>query len=340
MADPRFFGVDGPFSLKELAEISLADIDASANPDRVFTDVASLDMAGPDDISFLDNRNYLDNFSKSRAGACIVRPELASMAPEGMNLLLTNEPYRGYARIAQAFYPQSPPGPGISENASVDKTAILADDCKIDAGAAIGPRAEIGRRCHIGSNAVIGDGVVIGDDCRIGPCVSIAYCNIGKRVIIHDGVRVGADGFGFALGPEGHLKVPQLGRVIIHDDVEIGANTTIDRGSGPDTVIGAGCKIDNLVQIAHNVRIGRNCVIVSHVGISGSTTIGDFVVIGGQVGVAGHLNIGNGVRVAAQSGIMRDVEAGSNIGGSPAVPVREWLKGIALLERMVKKKGR
>ncbi len=340
MTDPRFFDVSGPFSLKQLADISLAGIDASANPDSVFTNVAPLNVAGAGDVSFLDNRHYLDDFSKSGAGACIVRPELACKAPDGMNLLLTDEPYRGYAMIAQAFYPRSSAKDGISENASVDKTAIIADDCKVDAGAVIGPMVKIGQGCHIGANSVLGKGVIIGDDCYIGACVSIAYCNIGKRVTIHDGVRVGADGFGFALGPKGHLKVPQLGRVMIDDDVEIGANTTIDRGSGPDTVIGSGCKIDNLVQIAHNVRIGCNCVIVSHVGISGSTTIGDFVMIGGQVGIAGHLHIGDGVRIAAQSGIMRDIEPGASVGGSPATPIREWLKGVALLERMVKKKGR
>jgi UDP-3-O-[3-hydroxymyristoyl] glucosamine N-acyltransferase len=156
-------------------------------------------------------------------------------------------------------------------------------------------------------------------------------------VIVHPGVRIGQDGFGFAMGPKGHMKVPQIGRVIIQNDVEIGANTTIDRGANRDTVIGEGTKIDNLVQIAHNVTIGRHCVIVSQVGISGSTSLGDFVVVAGQAGLTGHLKIGMGAQIGAQSGVMSDVPAGQKWGGSPAVPLREWLKSIVLLQRLAKK---
>jgi len=165
------------------------------------------------------------------------------------------------------------------------------------------------------------------------------HATVGDNTIIHTGARIGQDGFGFAMGPAGHVKVPQLGRVIVGADVEIGANTTIDRGTGPDTVIGDGCKIDNLVQIAHNVQIGQNCVIVSQTGISGSTELGDFVVLAGQVGLAGHLKIGSGARIAAQSGVMRNVDPGQELGGSPAKPVRAWLKEVATLERLARKKG-
>ena len=156
-------------------------------------------------------------------------------------------------------------------------------------------------------------------------------------MLIHAGVRIGQDGFGFATGAEGHVKVPQLGRVIIGDDVEIGANTTIDRGAGPDTVIGAGTQIDNLVQIGHNVVLGRGCVVVAQVGISGSTKVGDYVVIGGQVGLAGHLSIGNKVRIAAQSGVMRDVAEGETVGGSPATTMRDWLRRVAIVDRLARK---
>ena len=164
-----------------------------------------------------------------------------------------------------------------------------------------------------------------------------SYAIVGARTIVHGGARIGQDGFGFALGADGHLKVPQLGRVLIGDDVEIGANTTIDRGAGPDTVVGDGTKIDNLVQIAHNVRIGRGCVIVAQVGISGSTRIGDFVMLGGQAGLTGHLVVGDGAKVAAQAGVMRDIEPGTTVGGSPAMPQRQWLKSVAMIERMTRK---
>ena len=171
----------------------------------------------------------------------------------------------------------------------------------------------------------------------VGPNVTLQTCLIGSRTVIHAGVRIGEDGFGFSLGKNGHLKIPQLGRVIIEDDVEIGANTTIDRGAGPDTVIGSGTKIDNLVQIAHNVKIGRNCIIASQVGISGSTEIGDFVMFGGQAGLIGHLKIGDGAQIAAQSGVLRNIKSGEKVGGTPAVPMRHWLKGAVLMEKIIKK---
>jgi len=337
MADPRFFAVAGPFSLKRLIEISGAEMAPGADGERLMHDVAPLGAAGPRQVSFLDNKQYVEAFAASRAGACFVHPRFADRAPESMVALTTAEPYRAYALVAQAFYPGAPARAGVAPSASVDATARIGDGSEIEAGAVVGPGAEIGRRCRIGCNAVVGAGVVVGDDCLIGPCASLTYCLVGSRVIVHAGVRIGQDGFGFALGPGGHVKVPQLGRVIVEDDVEIGANTTIDRGAGPDTVIGAGTKIDNLVQIAHNVRLGRGCVVVSQVGISGSTQVGDFVVIGGQAGLTGHLKIGDGARIAAQSGVMRDVERGVTLAGSPALPAREHWRQVATLAELSKK---
>ena len=337
MPDPRFYAAAGPFTLGQLAAIAGAEIADATAAEATFADVAPLATALARDVSFIDNRRYLEAFRHSRAGACLVARETASVAPPGMRLLIAKDPYRAYAKVAAAFHPPASPQPGVHPTAAIDSAARVGTGCRIDAGAVVGARAEIGRRCHIGATAVVGEGVVIGDDCAIGPGVALLHAIVGARTIVHGGARIGQDGFGFALGANGHLKVPQLGRVLIGDDVEIGANTTIDRGAGPDTVIGDGTKIDNLVQIAHNVSIGRGCVIVAQAGIAGSTRIGDFVMIGGQAGITGHLVIGDGVKVAGQAGVMRDIEPGITVGGSPAMPQRQWLKGVAMIERMTRK---
>ncbi len=339
MADPRFFSVAGPFSLKDLAAISGARIGEGANPDAQFMDVQPLEEAGPEHLSFLDNMRYLESFTKSRAGACLVHADHAANAPKDMALLLSEEPYRAYAKIAAAFYPRAAPGSHQAPSAIIDETAKIGKGCHISPGAVIGAGAEIGGNCCIGANTVVGPGVVLGDDCVIEPNASLDYCIIGNRVTIHAGAKIGQDGFGFAPGADGHLKIPQLGRVLIEDDVDIGVNTTIDRGSGPDTVIGAGTKIDNLVQIAHNAKLGKNCLVASLVGISGSTELGDFVMLGGKAGLAGHLRIGDGARIAAKSGVTGDIEAGATVGGFPARPLREWLRGVAVLRRIAKKKS-
>ncbi len=338
MADPRFFRCAGPLSLSELAKIARAEIAPGGDVDRKFDDVAPLDSAEPSHLAFLDNRRYIPQLATSRAGGCIVDPLLADRAPVGMALLLTKEPYHAYARVAAAFHPRPIFEPGVATGAVVDETAEIGDGTRIEPGAVIAAGVKIGSRCHIQANVVLSEGVILGDDCIVGACASLSYCLIGNRVFINAGVRIGQDGFGFALGPQGYLKVPQLGRVIIEDDVDIGANTTIDRGAGPDTIIGAGTVIDNLVQIAHNVTLGRGCVIVSQVGISGSTHLGDYVVMGGQSGLAGHLSIGDGVRVGAQSGVMRDIPAGTTVLGSPALPQKEFWRQVATVSSLAKKR--
>jgi len=338
MPSPRFYSVAGPFDIHQLADIAKAEISGRDVADKLFNDVAPLDQATTDTVSFLDNKRYVNAFTESKAGVCIIDKAYADKAPANMALLLTPSPYHAFARVAQAFYPNHPPSDSISPHAVIHDSAKIGNNCTIDAGVVIGDNAEIGNHCRIGTNTVIDKGVIIGDNCDIRPLVTLAYCEISNNVIIHSGVRIGQDGFGFAMGPEGHLKVPQLGRVIIHNNVEIGANTTIDRGTGPDTVIGAGTKIDNLVQIAHNVVIGQNAVIVSQVGISGSTEIGDFAVLAGQAGITGHLKIGAGAQIAAQSGVMRDIPSGMKVGGSPAKNVRDWLKETVTLEKLSKQK--
>jgi len=337
LADPRFFRREGPFSLGVLAEKVGASLPNGTNADKVIVDTNPLQSATADDISFIDNRRYLDVLSDTQAGACVAHPDVQDRVPVGTIALLSNDPYRAFAQIAQLFYPTSSPKPGIHPSAHVDPTASIAATVRIDAGAVIGEGAEVGDGSWIGANAVIGDGVQLGSGCRIGSGTTIQYSVIGDRFILHPGARIGQDGFGFAPGPT-HEKVPQLGRVLIGDDVEIGANTCVDRGTGPDTVIGNGCKIDNSVQIAHNVRLGQHCLMAAQVGISGSTTIGHYAMIGGQAGFAGHLTIGNGVSVAAQSGIMRDLADKSSVCGSPAVPIRQFFRSVSALEHLSARK--
>jgi len=341
MPDPRFFTRHGPFTLGEIAEMSGASLRSETDRARKVRDVAPLDAATSDDLSFIDNPRYGAAFAASRAGACLASPARAEQAPKGMALLLSESPYLAYALAAAAFYPE-PRGvdDAAGETAAIDPTAMIGAGTRIAAGAVIGSGAEIGRDCDIGPNAVIGRGVAIGDGCRIGAGASLAFCILGERVRVFAGARIGEAGFGFAVGPAGFVSVPQLGRVMVGDDVEIGANTTIDRGSGPDTVIGAGTRIDNLVQIGHNVRLGRNCIIVSQVGISGSTTLADGVVVGGQAGFSGHLAIGAGAQIGAQTGVNRDIPPGARMQGTPAMPVRQFFRQVAYLDRMTKEKVR
>ena len=336
MPDPRFYAAAGPFTLAEIAAAAAARLPAGADPSAKLHDVAPLGAATARHLSFLDNRKYLDAFVATGAGACIAPGALAHRAPPGTTVLASDAPYKAYARAAALFHPVAAPEPGVHPAAVVDPAALLAEDCRIEAGAVIAADARIGARCLVGANATVGSGVEIGDETRIGAGASLSHCLVGARVTIYPGARIGQDGFGFAPDPQGHVKIPQLGRVVIGDDVEIGANTTIDRGSGPDTVVGQGCRIDNLVQIAHNVRIGRGCVIVAQSGIAGSTAVGDFVQVGGQAGLVGHLTIGAGARIAGQSGVIRDIEPGATYGGTPAVPIRSWHRQTAALARLAK----
>ena len=338
MTDLRFFDRAGPYSLDALATLTGARLRDGA-ADKQLADVAPLETAGPDEVTFLDNRKYIETFSRSRAGAAFVDERFAERAPAGMALLLTKEPYKAYALAAQAFYPVKPVVPRIAPTAIVDPAATVPADCEIGPYVIIEAGARLGARCWIGSHAVIAAAVELGDDCRVGSHVTLSHCVIGARVVLHPGVRIGQPGFGFAPDREGPVKIPQLGRVIIGDDVDIGANTTIDRGSGHDTVIGPGSMIDNLVQIGHNVVVGRGCILAGQVGISGSTKLGDFVMAGGQAGLAGHLTIGSGARIAAKSGLMRDVAPGETVCGIPAVPIASFMKQVATLQRLARKKN-
>jgi len=329
---PRgFFRLQGPFTLSQVAEHVGAELAPGADPNRQIADILPLAEATANDLSFLDNRKYLGALAETSAGACLVRREFAGKLPDGTAGLFTDRPYHALAHALGLFYPDARrslvhQGPG----GTVHDDADIEDGVSIEPGATVGARAQIGRGTIIAAGAVIGADVKVGRDCYIGPNACVTHALLGDRVILHAGAGIGQDGFGFAMGPEGHVKVPQIGRVIIQDDVEIGANSTVDRGALSDTVIGEGTKIDNLVQIGHNVQIGRHCVIAGMVGISGSAILEDFVVMGGQSGCVGHVRIGKGAQIAGTSGLSHSVPPGERWGGAPAKPVAEWSREIAV----------
>ncbi len=332
--DPRFFARTGPHSLADVAATAGADAGGAA---LMLHGVAPLQTAGPGEVSFLDNRRYADLLATTRAGAVIVAPELAGSVPEGSVALQTKAPYVAWARVAALFHPPAPARAGVHPLAVVEAGAAVDSSAEIGPLAVIAAGASIGARSRVGAGAVIGPGVIVGADCRIGALVSLSHAVLGDRVNLLPGARIGQEGFGFAQTDQGFLTVPQLGRVLLEDDVEVGANSTIDRGSTQDTVIGAGSRLDNLVMIGHNVRLGRCCVIVAQAGISGSTTLEDFAVVAAQAGLTGHLKIGKGARIGAQAGVMGDVAAGADVVGSPAEPVREFFRGVATLRKLARR---
>jgi UDP-3-O-[3-hydroxymyristoyl] glucosamine N-acyltransferase len=295
--------------------------------------IATLEAAGPGDLSFLSNPKYASRLATTRASAAIVGEDAA---PAPCAMLRASDPYLAFAAAAALLAPDDRPAPGVSPLAAVDGGAALGPGCHIGAFAAIGAGAVLGARTVVHSHAVVYPGAVIGDDCVIHAHASIRErCQIGNRVIVQNGAVIGSDGFGFAPRPDGsYQKIPQTGPVVVEDDVEIGANTTIDRPAVGETRIQAGTKIDNLVQVAHGVHVGRNVMLVAQVGIAGSTTIGDSSVLAGQVGVAGHLHVGKGTKATAQTGIPNSLPDGSFVSGYPAIENREWLKSSAVFRRL------
>lgn len=326
MPDSRFFETLAPLTAAEAARIGGAEL-VSGGGGATVAHAASLDDFDENSLIYCEKPSSLTLLKGRRFGLCF-----APAAPEGAfgAVAVTARPRLAFALTAGRLHRARRPGKALSKpplDADIHPAAFVDETADIAAGASIGP--------HV----YIGPGVVIGAGAEIGAGAGITHAVIGKGVRILPGARIGQPGFGFIEGPGGIVEVPQLGRVLIGDRVEIGANTTIDRGALGDTVIGAGSKIDNLVQIGHNARIGLNCIIAAQTGISGSCVIGDGVMMGGQVGLADHLAIGAGAQIAAGSGLMRDVPAGEKWGGRPGRPVKDWLRETAMLSKLTKKRN-
>lgn len=332
MPDRRFFAYAGPISLAEA--VRLTGVSASTpDIDRIEIEtVAPLVSADGRSVSFYADRRYASDLAGTKAAAVFVSDKDAARVPDGVVALVGPTPQASWAVIAERLHParRFEPGPAVHPSAE------LEEDVEICPGAVVGPGARIGRGTIIGPNAVVGPGVQIGRDCRIGPGVSVCFALVGDRVRLAAGCVIGEPGFGVAGGANGAVDVPQLGRVILQDGVSVGAATCIDRGAYGDTVIGENSKIDNLVQLGHNIRMGRNCLVAGGVGVSGSVVIGDGVIIGGRAGVADHVEIGAGAKIGGAAGVTKDVPPGEIWSGYPARPLRDFLREAAWVAKQAK----
>ena len=336
MPDPRFFEDLGPATLAELASLSGARLADPSMGQKLISHVAPLESADTGAVTFLSDPKRLAGLAELRGAACFLRPDHADRAPAGGLLLLTSHPQASWAAAAHRLHaPRRHDGTAshIHPDCELEEGVLLAP------GVVIGQGARIGRGTSLGPGAKIGPGVAIGRDCRIGANAVIGFALIGDRVSIHAGAVIGEAGFGAAGGPTGVVDLPQLGRVILQDGVTIGANSCVDRGAFGDTTIGENSKIDNLVHVAHNVRLGRNCVAAAYTGISGSTVVGDGVAFGGKAGVADHLEIGAGAQIGASASVFKDVPAGETWTGFPARPLKRWLRETAWLSRKAGSRG-
>ncbi|MBV9774543.1 MAG: UDP-3-O-(3-hydroxymyristoyl)glucosamine N-acyltransferase [Gemmatimonadetes bacterium] len=320
-------------SISEVARLVGGEV--AGDGERRVSGVGTLEAAGPADLSFVANSRYLPYVQATSAAALLVPRSLAGQLPEGVTQVRVGDPHAALAAVLPVLYPEPQVPAGVHPTAVIGEGTTLGEGVSVGAYAVVGRDARIGDRARIGAQAVIGDGCAVGADSVVHAHVTLYRgVEVGARCTLHSGVRLGADGFGFAFVDGEHRKVPQVGGCRIEDDVEIGANTTIDRGSVGDTVVGRGTKIDNLVQIGHNCRIGRHVIIVSQVGISGSTTVGDYAVLGGQAGVQGHIRIGARAKVGGQAGVIADIPDGATVSGYPARPHREALRAQAAFFRL------
>ncbi len=320
------------YTVQQLAELVAGKVEGDAS--RRVEGVASVDRAGPTDVTFVVDARYAQRLGPRSVGACLIAPDM-QMEANGTAYIRVESPELAFSKLLGVFHPEHRPDPGVHPTAIVGRGSRIGADASIGPYVTIGEDTVIGSGTQVGPNTHIDDDVVIGQDCRIGPgCTILHDTAVGNRVRIYTGVRLGVDGFGYTPGADGLMRIPQVGRCIIHDDVEIGANCTVDRGALGDTVIGQGTKIDNLVHVAHNAAIGENCIIVAQAGIAGSVEMGAGTHVGGQAGVSGHLSIGPGARIAGQAGVFGDIPAGETYSGYPARPHRESLRASALTLRL------
>lgn len=344
MTDPVFFEPSRRFTASEIATLTGADLRTGQYGSTEIEALASIDTGGRGALVFAEGKRNAAKLASIDAAAVLCTEDLVDAVPAGVAVLVSRRPHADFATIGRLLFPAaaSPAAmtgeTGISPLAHIHASAVIEPGAIIEPGAVIGANVEIGSGTIIAPNAVIGQSCRIGRDGYVGAGVTVVHALIGNRVILHAGARIGQDGFGYVPGRKGAEKVPQVGRVILQDDVEIGANTTIDRGALADTVIGEGCKIDNLVQIGHNVKMGRSCLIAGHCGLSGSVTLGDGVMLGGRVGMADHLTVGDGAQIAGGSGVMSNVPAGARWGGFPAQPLKDSMREVAVLRAYVRSK--
>ena len=337
MTDQTFYKNNGPFKLSEIASIIGATLADGTKANVLIDDIATMEKATDKNICFFYDKKAKEKAALIKATACVTTHDLACFVPENVIVLEHDNPKMAFLKLNMHFYSEYAPEAGISEKACVHPSAKIGKDCFVGAFAVIEENVVIGDNCRIEAGAYIGRGCQIGHRCRIGANAYVSYCVMGNDCYIYTGASIGADGFGFQLINGKHCRIPQVGRVIIGNDVEIGANSCVDRGALDDTIIADGCRIDNLVQIAHNDKFGQGCVIVAQVGVAGSCSFGDYVVCGGQTGFADHLKVGSGAQIAAQSGVMRDVEPGAVLLGTPAVPFKDFMRQVAFLQKNSKK---
>jgi UDP-3-O-[3-hydroxymyristoyl] glucosamine N-acyltransferase len=326
---------DGASTITAEAIAALVSGELIGNAAAEVKGVAPLDRAESSDLSILSSGKYTPMMATTRAGVVLVDPEFRDAPGDPAARVVVEKPLEKLLALLPKLYPPELPAPGVAATARVGTGVKLGQRVAIGDYAIIGAGTTLGDDVVIGSHSVVGDRVSIGNAARLWPSVTIyTGATLGARVFVHSGARIGCDGFGYVFRDGAHQKIPHVGRCIVGDDVEIGANTTIDRGSIDDTVVGSGTKIDNLVHIAHNVRIGEKCLLMAQVGIAGSATIGDGAILAGQAGIAGHISIGAGARVAAQAGVFGDIPAGETWSGYPARPHRDALRASAALFKL------